>query len=115
MSTNNYTFTVPAGKRLVIENVSGTAYIASGQKFLVTGAKISVLVNGIQQAWVVQQYTPTFMGTQAGGLSNFDIYSFSQQTTAYVEPGGTVETYFEKTGGVAGVSYTIVGHLVDVQ
>jgi hypothetical protein len=44
-----------------------------------------------------------------------DIYSISTQTKAYVEPGGTVETYFEKTGGVAGVSFTVVGYLVDVQ
>jgi hypothetical protein len=115
VSTNNYTFTVPSGKRLVIEHVSGSGYISSGQKFLETGLKIAVLINGVSQAWVVQSYSPTFMGTQAGGLGNLDIYSISTQTKAYVEPGGTVETYFEKTGGVAGVSFTVVGYLVDVQ
>jgi hypothetical protein len=26
-----------------------------------------------------------------------------------------MDTYFEKTGGVAGVSFTVVGYLVDVQ
>jgi hypothetical protein len=113
VSSNNYTFTVPAGKRLVIEHVSGSGYITSGQKFLSTGLKMSVLVNGGSQAWVVQEYTPTFMATQPG-VVNLDIYSISQQTKAYVEPGGTVETVIEKTGGVAGMTFIVVGYLVDV-
>jgi hypothetical protein len=55
------------------------------------------------------------MGTQNTGINLFDIFSISQQTRLYVEPGGTVEIFMENTAGVAGLRFTVTGYLVDKQ
>jgi hypothetical protein len=111
--SDNHSFTVPPGKRLVIEYVSGGGFISTGQKFLEVGFLFTALIDG-DRAGVQHHFVPVFTGTQNTGTNLFDIYAVSQQTRIYVEPGGLVEGFLEKTSGVAGVSFTVSGYLVDV-
>lgn len=114
VTPNKPSFTVPAGKRLVIEFVSGDGFITSGQKFLNTSLQCTVATS-IGVADVLHAFTPTLMGTQNTGTGLFDIFSISQQTRLYVEPGGKVSIFMNNTAGVAGLGFTVSGHLVDVQ
>jgi hypothetical protein len=111
--TDSNSFAVPSGKRLVIEYVSGGGFISTGQKFLEVGFLFTALIDG-DRAGVQHHFVPVFTGTQNTGMNQFDVYAVSQQTRIYVEPGGLVQGFLEKTSGVAGVSFTVSGYLVDV-
>ena len=114
VSPNKPSLTVPVGKRLVIEFVSGSGFITSGQKFLTTALQCTVYTkDGVGN--VLHNFTPSLMGTQNTGNNLFDIFSISQQTRLYVEPGGTVEIFMENTAGVVGLRFTVTGYLVDKQ
>ncbi|HEX6730775.1 MAG TPA: hypothetical protein VF074_12210 [Pyrinomonadaceae bacterium] len=114
VTPNKPSFTVPAGKRLVIEFVSGDGFITSGQKFLNTSLQCTVTTS-VGVADVLHAFTPTLMGTQNTGNGPFDIFSISQQTRLYVEPGGKVSIFMNNTAGVAGLGFTVTGYLVDAQ
>src|SRR5215203_6964321 len=107
-------FRVPIGKRLVIEYVSGTGFISSGQKFFATSVTYSAVVNGGGQAFVQATLSPALMGTRNTGTNLFDIYSISQATRLYVEPGGIVSIRLENGPAVAGFTLTVSGYLVDI-
>src|SRR5262249_47037285 len=66
--SHNVQFTVPAGKRLVIQSVSinGAVDSGSGQKIVLTA--VQAFVNGHLQDYIM---APTFSGTSTSG---FDIY-----------------------------------------
>jgi hypothetical protein len=101
--------TVPVGKRLVIENVSASALIPTGQKLVV--AAIQVQLN---QSFQSHYLVPTFTGTAANGV--FDQFSIGQATRLYADPGTTVRAYVERNSftdpGFA--QMTISGYFVDV-
>lgn len=104
-------FTVPTGKRLVVEYVSARGFVGSGQRlrfsirtFLTGATEIHYLV-------AEQQGTefPLF-----GDL--IDIFVTSEQTRLYAD-AGTSFVRADRTGPAAGpaeASFTISGYLVDV-
>jgi hypothetical protein len=103
-------YTVPAGKRLVIEYISF--------QFKTTG-----LCDGITAALlygsnnVLHQYRPEFFGSFHGGpATSFYIYGLSQETRAYI---GQNETVTLQSWSVLGCSpdldhLGITGYLVDL-
>ena len=100
-------FTVPAGKRLVIEFASGTAYLMQGR---VTAFQLVTVVNGVIAA---HNLTFTSIGP-AGGFSISD--TASQQVRLYADPGTTVAFRVQRDiGGPGAVGATISGYLVNVQ
>ena len=115
-STNNdaefFTYTVPLGKRLVIEFVSVNATIGKGEKMhsFIRGG------NGFSDA--VHPITMNFQVT----VANRDIFVGAQQMRMYAEPGTTVEILVSRrdaadTGAVspnAVMETSISGYLVDV-
>ena len=107
-----FTYTVPAGKRLVIEYVSVTATIGAGEKVraFVRGG------NGFTEA-----IHPIVMNYQVTVSSN-DVFVGSQPLKLYAEPGTSVVVLVSRrdaanTGAVspnAGLESSITGYLVDV-
>jgi len=100
-------FTVPAGKRLVLEFASTSVFMPSGQP-------IRILHVGINNPSVANaDIYPTFRLTASGD----DIYSGSQLIRLYVEPGQEVLVDFERptTTGTASANVTLSGYFVDVQ
>jgi hypothetical protein len=102
-------FTVPAGKRLVIESVSVQADLPTGQNML--SAAVQALVNGKLQDYFM---APTFTGLERLNLHRH--YVASQQTTVYADAGTTVSVFairdsIATDGGHFNVS--VQGHLID--
>ena len=99
--------TVPAGKRLVIETVSGNMNILNGQKFLA----LSVGTTGGGSASQLSHYfTPIFTGTQG----SFDFYSFNHSVRIYADPQTNVVLSRNTTSSNVSVSVTISGYYVDL-
>lgn len=99
-------FTVPAGKRLVIEHVSLLCVAPTGQK-------LRVRIDATAGGSAFHQLPLANEGSFQGGK---DDHKASQQTRIYAD-GGT-EVYFRvarnSASGVAGVNASVSGYLVDV-
>lgn len=100
-------FTVPAGKRLVIETVSGNGNIFSGQKFLALSINTTNSVGGSQMP---HYFTPVFTGTQG----SFDFYSFNQSVRIYADPQTNIVLSRNTTSGNVNIGITVSGYYVDV-
>lgn len=102
-------FTVPAGKRLVIESVSVQADLPTGQNML--SAAVQAQVNGKLQDYFM---APTFTGLERLNLNRN--YVASQQTTLYADAGTTVSVFAIRdsiaTGG-GHFNVSVQGHLID--
>jgi hypothetical protein len=100
-------FTVPAGKRFVLDDISGIARLPIGEKL--ASAYIQ-----FKDSLVEIQAPIAFSGT--GPLSE-DIYEFGRQARAYGNPGETVAADVARSdaSGPASAVFTITGHLVDLQ
>jgi hypothetical protein len=98
-------YTVPSGKRLVIEYLSAIVFVQTGQKVLLT--KIS----GAQDADLIA--IPSFVGQTVQG---FDFFQSSQLVKGYVDAGGTVEFLIQRDSfnGQMFFKLTMTGYLVDV-
>ena len=99
-------YTVPAGKLLVIEYVSGSPSIRDGT--LVE----SILTTTVGGVTLDHQFTLTQTYDSNGAKG----YSFSQPTRLYADSGTAVRaTYgYLGTGSVLGILYAISGYLIDV-
>ena len=107
-----FSYTVPPGKRLVIEHASVIADIGRGEKVhaFVRGG------NGFQDA--INPFTMTFQVT----VGTNDMFVGSQPMKLYAEPGTTIEVLITRrdaanTGAVspnANLHSSISGYLVDV-
>jgi len=114
---NNYTittFTVPAGKRLVIEEISAQVYVSGA----VTG-EVPRLILGTQAggAWV-NTFTPM---TYAGNEGVSPTYAASQPLRMYADPGSTVDVELKRSSDLNGnysgtliSTITVTGYLVNV-
>ncbi len=109
---NTTTFTVPAGKRLIIRNVSGIADLPIGQQLLFNGILTTI---GNSQAG---HYFPTSFGGTLGAES--DYYQFGQETWIVADGGTTVYPVALRSSGTnpdnlaRGVSIEVTGYLIDV-
>jgi len=102
--------TIPAGKRLVIEQVSVSGAMIKGQRMVTAGLHISNSGNNVQHFLTV---TP-----QGSGGCCRDVFIASQQVRLYADPGTIVSGFATRdvnTGfASAAVSFSISGYLVDV-
>jgi hypothetical protein len=106
--SHSVSFTVPTGKRLVIEAVSISGSLdTQGQKMLI--AAVQAHVNGQLEDYFM---TPTFTGTNT---SSRDVFIASQQTTIYADGGTDVLLFGTRNSfsasGILNVS--VQGHMID--
>jgi hypothetical protein len=94
--------TVPAGKRLVIEHVSYSAGLPTGQQVV-----YAALTAGSTTAHVLQINVP-----HASVNPNFVIQDASQPLKAYFEAGDQVGVTMSQTGSVGNVSLYATGYYV---
>src|SRR5262249_34116686 len=81
VNANTSFFTVPAGKLLVIEYVSGQGTLPAGEKLL--SVRLQVTTQG---STVLHRFLPAFTGTEVNG----DVFLVGQQTRLYADPASTV-------------------------
>jgi len=109
-------YTVPAGKRLVIEFVSVSTFVLPpGQKLFVD---VEVVDVSDGQTTYDINLAPTLVGTftvGAGGNQG-DRSAISQQTRLYANAGDTVRGFAQKNDAVGAgqATITVMGYLVDV-
>ena len=106
-------YTVPAGKRLVIEFVSVRTFVLPpGQKLFV-----EVGVSDGQTTYDIN-LAPTLVGTFTVGTggNQGDRSAISQQTRFYANAGETVRAFAQKNDdlGAGQATITVMGYLVDV-
>jgi hypothetical protein len=104
-------FTVPNGKRLVIQSVVVNAGLSTGtgQKLVLTA--VQARVNGNLEDYLM---APTFSGTTSGGL---DIYTASQATTIYADGGTDVNVFATRNtqsgSGINLMNASVQGYVID--
>jgi hypothetical protein len=103
-------FTVPAGKRFVLEDFSGEALIAPGDSLL--SAEIGV---GSPSVPVQVRAVPSLTGNFPQLM--LDAFFFGRIARGYAEPGATVTATVLRDGtlGKGGVDVAISGYLVDMR
>jgi hypothetical protein len=102
-------FTVPAGKRFVLEDISGEADVTAGQRIG------EVILRGSSSRNEVYAGPPVFIGTQFGPGGR-DVFEFGRLARAYFEPGEDVTATAFELGTVSNgqVAIDVHGYLVDV-
>lgn len=100
--------TVPAGKRLVIEYVSGQAFLPTGQKAL-----FSVIVSLQGQSTGTWHYLES---TVVGPFGSQDCFQCGRMVKLYADPGTTVmlRTDRDSPTGTGLSRMTLSGHFVSV-
>ncbi len=98
-------YTVPAGKRLVIEYASMVAEIPVGQ---VASWTISTFVGGRLERHRFPQTPPSV------AFNNVNATESGQQVRIYADPGTNVKAGGIPNSGSGPFTFTISGHLVDV-
>jgi len=103
----NPILTVPAGKRLVIEFISGSLSIASGQRFLSAYLRTAVDSGANLRN---HYFTPVLAGTSGG----VDYFTISQSVRIYANPGTIVYLGSSSTNNNGTFNGTISGYYVDL-
>jgi hypothetical protein len=100
-------FTVPDGKRLVIESVSIQGALDAGQ--VLVSAAVQAHVNGQLEDYIM---APAFTGTSSSGR---DVYAVSQATTLYADGGTDVKLFGARNtfSGSGILNVSVAGHLID--
>jgi hypothetical protein len=106
--SHSVVFTVPAGKRLVIQAVSIQALLDPNGQQLIT-AVVQAVVNGQIEDYLM---APIFTGKATIGLN---VYTVSQPTTIYADGGTEVRAGAAKSGfsGGGALNVSIHGYLID--
>jgi hypothetical protein len=105
---------VPQGKRLVLENVSGMIRVSNRIRFLALASD-----RADNPHLNVMPLTGTYSSDLPGSGFNSDVYSFNQEIRGYVEPGQTPvlsiagDHIFNNRGQFSQVKLT--GYLVDLE
>ena len=100
---------VPAGKRLVIEHISATGEVPSGQRVTHFGIlTLTLPVGGLNHDLLVNE--------QPAAADGDAVFRASQQVRLYAEPGSQVQTTFIRniSTGQASFHMVISGYLVNV-
>lgn len=100
-------FTVPASKLLVIEDVSGLAFMGGNNQFPEVSFKTTANNNLAEH--LLYSFIPNAPGI-------FPVYAFGN--TIYADPGSTVELIFKRQGdnntfGTAELKVTFSGHYIN--
>lgn len=101
----NNEFTVPSGKRLVIEYVSGHLSVSLGQQL-----ESVYLLTKVNNSSVFHYFAPM----PTGGVTQ-SIFTVSQQTRIYADPGSKVRFFTQGADVTEFGDLTISGYFVDVQ
>jgi hypothetical protein len=98
-------YTVPPGKRFVLEDVSGHALLPTGQKLV-----IAELV--LQDPPRITEFPVSFSGTTFG----VDWFLFGRTARGYANPGASVQAIAQRSdsSGDAQVIFNLSGYLVDL-
>lgn len=102
-------FTVPAGKRLVIQSVSIETSLTTGVGQKLVLGSVQAQVNGHLEDYLM---APTFTGT----LEGRDIYVLSQPTTIYADAGTDVHIFATRNATDSGINLmnaSVQGYLID--
>ena len=99
----NATMVVPAGKLLVITYVSADVGTTTGGTALFD---LATIYGGNE----VESHLPLFSN---GVILGQQVYSSSDRTTVYADPGSTVTVAFLSSGSSGGAIVGIYGYLVD--
>jgi hypothetical protein len=102
-------FTVPSGKRLVIQSVSVNAAVDTGSGQHILTAAVQAHVNGQLEDYIM---APTFTGTSTSAR---DIYTVSQPVTIYADPATEVLIFTSRDAfsGGATMNASVQGYLID--
>ncbi|MGH7287441.1 MAG: hypothetical protein ACREI8_05415 [Myxococcota bacterium] len=105
-------FTVPSGKRLVIEFVSFKLVVPTGQKPTFNWVRINGSTGSVDFFFPL---TVQATGDLIGGV-NSDIFIGSSETRLYADPGSTVGLSVRRDADVStgSASVSVSGHLVDL-
>jgi hypothetical protein len=105
-SVGTDTFTVPAGKRLVIETVTGAAFLSPGVN---VDFAMDVALNG---AFV--RYN--FQSASAGVFFNLERHHTAHAVRIYADPGTTIRAIVQKSNSstAGGGNISIAGHFVNL-
>jgi hypothetical protein len=104
----NGPYTVPAGKRLVVESISAQFNLPTGQK--PTDLLFLTTINGRQSGFTA---LPVFSSSANGT----DFFQVATNFTAYVDPGTQLQVLCDRssTTGAAACFVLVMGHLENIQ
>jgi hypothetical protein len=104
----NGPYTVPAGKRLVVESISAQFNLPTGQK--PTDLLFLTTINGRQAGFTA---LPIFSSSANGT----DFFQVAANFTAYVDPGTQLQVLCDRssTTGAAACFVLVMGHLENIQ
>jgi hypothetical protein len=105
-------FSVPAGKRMVIEFVSVIAEVGSGEKVL----SLEIVQFPISQSSIVHFLPPVFVGTNNPFQNNSDMFLISQKIKMYLDAstGADIEVFKNVSTSNGSISANLSGYLIDV-
>lgn len=96
-------YTVPAGKRAVIEYASASAFVGVGHRLLVN---VSTTVNSV----AVRNLLPS---TELNNAATDDVLQVGQQVKWYADPGTQISAFLSSSNPST-MNITLNGHLVNV-
>ena len=96
--------TVPTGYELVIDTVSVSAYVPTGQQPIMARINYHNSTNG--HFWIPLSF--------AGSLSGRNYYQGAERVQLYVDPEHTIDVTFQRnaTTGIATAAFSVSGHLM---
>ena len=105
------TYTVPAGKRLVLEYVSLEGYLPLNQRMLF-GMSV-----GVNNQGTIHFLSSTHQGTFLDGATQYEEFVASQPVAIFVNAGVDIEPFVRRSAATGHGHYegTLFGYLVDVQ
>ena len=106
-------YTVPAGRRLVIEYASMEAALPVGQT---ARMGIQILTGSPPGITFINHLLPTSAPTQAGFFTGAHYTSVGQMVRAYAEAGNIVRVFVQRsdgTGGSASATFAFAGYEVN--
>ncbi len=112
------TIAVPAGKRLVIEHVSGRGVVPIRDTDPYFYFTISTTVGGVSIEHPMD--VPKPFNFQCGGCLNGvnSVHAISQEMKLYADPGSTIQISvlaFNPIGNIISISFAVSGYLEDAQ
>jgi hypothetical protein len=110
------TYTVPAGKRLVIDSESGSCNVPAGQRVQDPSINLNVLnAAGFFSSFV--GFSQNYEGSRSGGAGTNDLYHLAGDGLAYVDPGKTLSFGAGRnaTDGEGSCAINVQAHLEDIQ
>jgi hypothetical protein len=121
LNASSFDLTIPEGRRLVLEEISGTAFMPQDVKLTSVLVVTSVGPSNIGENLGTIVVEAQFVGREDGSTNVPDIYVFSRRVLAFCEGPNAAEVLAARTPAAvpAGkpqgeVDMTVAGYLVDL-